>query len=432
MSSPRVVAAAAGADRTLLTGGTTLALAMVVANVGNYTLNLVLARLLTPADFSDANLMVTLMLTLTAIALGLQLVAARFVGQNDAAGEHDAADRIAQRLRRWALGAGAVTGLLLAAPAASWQGTFHTASPWPFVILGLGMPCYLVQSVGRGVMQGRLQFRPLAVTFVVEMVARVGLGILLVAVGAGVEGATAALTASFVATFLSVRVLGGHRRAPQGAEPDLAALRAYAVPVSVLLLGQIIANNSDVLVAKGFLPPTEAGVYSAVALVGRAVFFLSWSVATVVFPAVARRHASGDETRSLLRGGVLAVLGIGLACTIGALVVGGPVLGVVLGPTYGGLSVRLASYAAMTTLFAVANLVASHDLSRGRHRSSWLLVGGSVLQVGLLLLWHAGIGELIAAQCVAMATLVGALCVPSILHDRIRGSRPGTREAVVR
>ncbi|MGL1553629.1 hypothetical protein ACSTHM_23635, partial [Vibrio parahaemolyticus] len=59
---------------------------------------------------------------------------------------------------------------------------------------------------------------------------------------------------------------------------DPREVRAYVGMVSILLVGQIIANNSDILVSKAVFAPADAGVYAAVALVGRAVFFLAWSV----------------------------------------------------------------------------------------------------------------------------------------------------------
>ena len=409
------IGAGSAGTKSLVGGGTYLAVAMIVANVGNYALNLFLGRVLTPAEFSDANLMVTLMLTLTSIALGLQLVAARFVGMYDEAGRPEKSERLARTLRVYALGAGLVTGLALAAGSGFWSELFQTASFWPFVVLGAGMPFYLVQSVGRGVMQGRLRFRELAVSFVVEMIVRLGAGVVLVALGFGVNGATVALTLSFVATWLTVKLLArvGPALAGSAPAPDV---RAYAALVAVLLIGQIIANNSDVLVAKAFFTPDAADIYAAIALVGRAVFFLAWSVATVVFPVVARRHASGGDTGSLLTGGIAAVAAIGAACTLGALWLGGPILGVILGPDYGGLSIPLAAYAGMTTLFAVANLIASHELSQGHNTQSWLLLGASVLQLGLLLIWHESTAQLILVQFVAMAALLLVMAARRVLR----------------
>ena len=103
------------------------------------------------------------------------------------------------------------------------------------------------QAVGRGVMQGRLGFKPLAATFVVEMVVRVSVGVTLVALGFGVIGATIGLTVSFLAVWIHVRLL---ERSKGGAPLDAQSVRSiitYASPVGVLLLGQIVINNGDVV-----------------------------------------------------------------------------------------------------------------------------------------------------------------------------------------
>ena len=65
--------------RALLGGGSLLALAMMVANGGNYGLNLFLGRWLAPAQFADANLMVTIMFVMMALAVALQITTARAV-----------------------------------------------------------------------------------------------------------------------------------------------------------------------------------------------------------------------------------------------------------------------------------------------------------------------------------------------------------------
>ncbi|OLF07069.1 MATE family efflux transporter [Actinophytocola xanthii] len=393
-----------------------LAVAMLVANAGNYLLSLFLGRVLTPAEFSDANLMVTTLFTLTSVALCLQLVAVRFISRSDELGFPGDSDLLARRLRRVALVSGVIASLVLAFGAPWWSTIFQTASSWPFVILGAGVPFWLVQAVERGVLQARLMFAPLALSFVVEAVTRVGLGVLIVSLGGGVSGATVALSASFVVTYAVVRVASRSRSDRTGAGISPSEVRAYAGLVSVLLIGQIIVNNSDIFVAKAFLTPTEAGIYAAVALVGRAVFFLAWSVATVVFPVASRRHAAGHGSLAVVRKAILTVVGIGAACAVGALWVGGTVLASVLGPAYAGLSVPMAAYAAMTTLFAVGNLVASYRLSQSRVTESWLLLSASLLQLALLLIWHRNMAELIAVQSIAMAVLVGVLGARALAH----------------
>lgn len=400
-----------------------LAVAMTAANAGNYLLNLVLGRWLTPAEFADANLMVTLMLLVTAIAVALQLISARFASIHQARGTDERAEAVAARLRRVALISGFGLLILLAAPARWWADVFNTESAWPFVILAAGMPCYLLQAVGRGLLQGRLRFGSLAMTFVLEMVVRLFAGLGLVAAGLGVEGATLGLTLSFIATWLIVRRAQPSAAAAPMAVDEILSLRTYALPVIVLLIGQIVINNGDVLVVKAFFPSERAGVYSAIALIGRAVFFLSWSAVTTLFPAVAQRDESGQGTNDLLLVGVGVVAG---ACAVmtGAIAIGGDRFFTgMFGPEYAGVQHLLVQYAIATSMFAVANLVVTFHLSAGRSLESRLLVAAAVIQTVLLLANHATLAAVLVDQVIAMGILLAAVAASTL------AIRPATQVA---
>lgn len=405
--------------RAIASGGAILGIAMIAANGGNYLLNVFLGRWLTPAEFADANLMVTIMLLATAVAVSLQLIGARFTSvlETERADGGDVDASIAG-LRVWlerrALIGGVLLALVLAGGADWWREFFNSADALPFVVLGLGMPFYFIQAVGRGELQGRLSFGSLAATFVVEMLVRVIAGTVLVALGLGVLGATIGLTASFVAVWAHVRFLVNRNRkvgSPQStiSTDVVRSVTAYAGPIAILLAGQIIVNNGDVLVAKRFLDPETAGIYAAIALVGRAVFFLSWSVATTLFPVSAKQSAGGATSNKLLNRAIVVVAALGVCFVVGARLAGGFVLGRVFGPEYGDISSPLAWYAFATSMFAIANLIASHHLAGDRVRESIVLVLGGVVQTLLLFFGRGSIDGLITAQVVAMALLLFAV-----------------------
>lgn len=418
--------AAAVAERTggkaVLAGGTMLALATMAAAAGNYVLNVLLGRWLGAADFSDVNLMVTLMLLVTAIAISVQLVASRFAGQLHVDGADDEADRLA----RWLEAKAVLVGLLLAAVlclgAPWWSTFFRTSSAWPFAILGVGMPFYLAQGVGRGMLQGRLRFRPLALTYVVEMVVRLSASLLLVVAGFGVSGATAGLSLSFVATWLAVRRAEG-RRAPGSAPVEhLGPVFAYIGPVAILLAGQIVINNGDVLIVKRFFEPEVAGAYAGVALIGRAVFFLSWSIVTTIFPASTQREHAGSSSAGLVLIGAGAIAAIGAGSVAAAVIGGEAALGAVFGDEYVAVASYLPWYAFATSMFALANLLASYDLSIGRSTGPLLLIVGAVLQTALLLALSAEVAGIIWAQVISMTALT-LLCL-TVVGPRALGLRP--------
>ena len=62
----------------------------------------------------------------------------------------------------------------------------------------------------------------------------------------------------------------------------------------------MIINNLDIILVKHFFPPIEAGVYAAVALVGRVVYMLSWSVVSSMFPFSAGVRSEERDGRAVL------------------------------------------------------------------------------------------------------------------------------------
>ncbi len=390
-------------------GAAVLTATMFVANAGNYGINVVLGRWLTPAQFADATLIVTLMLVATAFAISLQLIAAKLTSDSD--------DDAIRWLNSRALMASLVgaAALVLAAPAL--RSFFHTASATPFIILAFGLPFYAMQAVGRGVLQGRMAFGALAKTFGIEVFVRALISVVLVVLRFGVLGATAGLTVSFVVTWFAVREHTGI--ALRGNRTARKRVTTIARPVALLLAAQVIINNEDVLFAKRYLPSIEAGKYSAIALIGRGVFFASWAVATAVFPAAAARTKPVGHGDRLLFGALFAVSAIGTAACVGAITMGNVAMGNVFGNVYRGLSAPLALYAVLTTLFAAANLFATYHLSMNDSVPSLMLLLGAGVQTALLIGSHETIAQFVNAQLLAMSTLAAFIVALHCVNPRI-------------
>src|SRR5206468_10254822 len=70
-----------------------------------------------------------------------------------------------------------------------------------------------------------------------------------------------------------------------------------AVQAIVFFAGQVLISNTDILLVKHFFAPDAAGLYCAIALVGRVVYFASWMVVSAMFPisAGATREESGKN-----------------------------------------------------------------------------------------------------------------------------------------
>lgn len=402
----------------LLSGSLIMLISTTVVNAGNYLYNLILGRWLGPADFSDLSLIVTLMLMVTFITVTLQMTAAKFAAAYSADGDDNLSVALRQWLGKWAWGLGCVLGLLLALGAPLWQSFFRTSSPWPFVILGVGVPIYFAQGVDRGVLQGEIKFNQLAISYQAEMWARLVFGLILVALGFSVGGATVGITLSFIATWIVARAAlrKNHEVVPTTAQPELPseqrhAVAAFAWPVIIANVSQILINNSDILIVKRFFEAEEAGRYAALALIGRIVFFATWSVVVTLFPIVAQRHQKGEPHRQLLWAGLGMVAAASLVIVAFTVFVPEWIVNVLFGEAYLSVAPLLWLYAIATMLYSLANVVINYRLSADSQFGTYLAVVGGLAQVIGLWIFHASLRQVVIAQIIIMSGLLIALLI---------------------
>ena len=393
------------AARRHLSGALVLTATMLAVSGSNYLLNLVLARFLSPAEFGDANLAINLVLIAAAAAATLQLLSARSGAIDD-----PAAVATRRRLTRGAWIIGGIAGAGMTFGSFYLADTFSTSTPLVFVLIGIGLPIYLTQAVFRGALQGDLRLGRLAVSYAVEAAVRVAISLGALALGYGVTGAAAAISVSFVASALIAR----HRVAvPVDDRHAVAApsgLAALSLSATALLVGQVVIANGDVVLAKAVMAPETAGTYAAAAVIGRGLFFLSWAVVHSTFPVVARAENAADRRPAAVRA-LAMVMTMCAAAVIGLAVLGDRIAPLLLGDAFADAADILVPYAVATTLFAVANLVASLDLAAGRWRAPGALLIGAGLQTLLLISFGSTPMSMTLAQVVAMALtalLVGA------------------------
>lgn len=411
----------------LLAGGTLLFLSSTLVNAGNYLFNLILGRWLGPAAFADLSLIVTILLVLSFATTTLATLAARFSAIRVA--ERDEAGIAAVRswLGRQALLIGVGFGLLMIAGSGLLSAFFHTESAWPFVIMGAGIPLFFLQGVDRGVLQGRTRFVSLAASYQAEMWTRLLGGVALVGAGLAVNGAVGAIALSFAATWLIARRgLTDLPAATRLSRADRAALIAFAGPVIAGLIGQILINNSDVLIIKHYFNPEDAGLYAALALVGRIVFFATWSVVMVTFPVVAQKHERGEPHAHLLWMSVGIVLVVAGGVT--AVMAAAPelVVRVLFGSDFLPIADLLWLYALATGLYALANVAINYQLSTGRGAGSIFALAAGLSQVAGLMLFHDTMRTAVVVQITIMAALAISVFAWTLAgRDESRGTAAG-------
>ncbi len=391
------------------TGGVTMLVGSVLVSLANFGYNIGVARLLGPSNFSETAACVTLLMIASCINLASQLVTAKLIAKTRVPGERAAVYRLLLR-RAW------LVGFALAAffvGASNWIATYlRMPSPTLVVLLGLGMLFYIPLGVRRGGMQGTCQFLRLSLNLAAEAFVKLSAAMILVAGGTGVMGAVGAISFSVFAAFLLPAGDRALRQTPARYQPGSFLESMQAI---IFFVGQVIISNIDILMVKHYFPPDEAGLYAAVALVGRLLYFATWSVTSAMFP-ISAGSAAENESRRVLVIPLLFTTGISTACVVFLASFPGLVIRTLFGSGFhraGQVAEQLlAMNAVATAVYAVCVVLITYEMSRKIANTGWLQLVVSFLVVVFISIFHSSLMQVIVVQQVLRGLLLMAVAVP--------------------
>ena len=406
----------------------------------NLLYNILIARMLGPASFGHASALYTLLMLMAAITFSFQIITSKFIARNSEILVQ--AQIYASMLRRaWQIGLG--IAIVLAFGSAYLKSYFNLPEQRDLVLLAIATGVYIPLGVCRGRMQGCCNFRDLAINVVVEVVVKFGAALLFLHFGLGVTGVMTAVLLSIVAAYIAGAPPIQYR--VSGLTRTLRKIAPFGEGMQVVLyfIGQVILSNLDILLVKHFFPPPEAGIYAAVALVGRVVFMLSWSVVSSMFP-VSASHTHRQVGQSLLYTAVLLVTTVNCAFiaavalapkTLWTMLLGKPFLLAVAS-----FSALLTQYAAMTGIYCIAVVVMMYEISRRTSTAAWSQLGASILLAVAIWRYHGSLSQVILVQVFVMCGLLVVVTIPLFreqdesvpsLWEPLRLLRPVPEEEVV-
>ena len=266
-------------------------------------------------------------------------------------------------------------------------------------------------------MQGTCNFPRLTWTFIIEALAKLITAVVLVEIGYGVLGAVGALSVSVVAAYYL----------PRFHMPGSSAARDHSVRASfregmqaiVFFVGQVIINNIDIVLVKHFFDADSAGMYAAVALVGRVLYFAAWSVVSAMFP-IAAAGDSKDTNDSV----VLVPLGFVTAISVSFILLmhlfPSFVIGTIFGARFHQVEAEplLSLYAAATGLYALSVVLMTYEMSRKIANTGWLQLIFSGVLVVAITIFHSTLREVVVVQIVLMAALLVLVAFPFLRRPR--------------
>jgi O-antigen/teichoic acid export membrane protein len=373
--------------------------------------NASVAWFLGPASFGHATAVYTLLILASAITLSFQIVSAKVVAKQ-ASLEGKCA--VYHRLHQRAWATGIAVGLLLFLFRNTVAAYLNLPDPVLVTLLALSITFYIPLGARRGFIQGACSFRRFSLNLMLEGSLRLAGSVAFMVAGYGVVAVIAANAGAVIVAYLFA-----HPKPWAKIPADLHVTVAFGefLQAIVFFVGQVIISNCDILVVKHLFASKDAGIYSAVALVGRVVFYVCWAVVNTMFPIVAETNGRGKKHHGVLGTSLLLVLGIGLAMTVGTRIAPHAIWTTLFGADFAGinghsLSYLLSLYAAATTLYALGVVFVAYEMSYKIANTGWVQLAFAGLLIAGIYAYHTSLVQVIWVQIALKGILMSVVALP--------------------
>jgi O-antigen/teichoic acid export membrane protein len=384
---------------------------ILFVNGGNYLYNLLLGRILGPAEFSDAAILITFLLILSFVGMTFQIVSAKYAVLFD---EIKLAI-FTRMITKYALFTGIVIGIAILFFNQELQDIFHTKTASMFMIFGFGIPFYFMMSINRGLYQGKNVMNKLAFTYQTEMASRLLLTITAVLLLPTVPPSiivSIGIMVSFIFGLIpfqkkfitSLKITKSLEF--QSNLIDKKGIVTFFMLTAFYELTQIIINNSDIILVKHYFNNEQAGLYASLALIGRVVYFVAWMFVMLLLPKVIQLKKDGQETQPILMKYVAYIAVLSTIIVLITFIFPETVVHLMFGKAYLSIAFLLWKYALVTSIFAIANIFAYYFLSINQYIPVVISAVIGLTQIGLIIMFHNSLQQVVEMQLIAMIALL--------------------------
>jgi O-antigen/teichoic acid export membrane protein len=238
-----------------------------------------------------------------------------------------------------------------------------------------------------------------ATSVVAEAALKLGATVaILLLVWRDVNGAVFAIVAAALGGLLINTALSRFLPRPRGPVAPISHPYRYSLLTLASLTLLALMLSVDVLAAKRYLDPDTAGLYAAVSLSGKIVFFATSALSLVLFPWFSSRRERGLDAKAGLQGGLGLIAGISVVLVATYFLVPELVVRPLFGSEYLSIDGYLGWMAIAFAFYAIAYMSATYLLSQASLFGAYVLAFALAAQLAGLYALHGSITQIIAVQ----------------------------------
>lgn len=394
-----------------------------LANAGGYLFHLLMGRMLGPSDYGVLVSLISLLYLISVATTTIETVVVRYVSSCRARGTQEAILPLFLFFYKIFLPASFcifIFFICLNTPIANFLNISSSAAKTALIIVGFNLLDKLVTPVNSGITRGLQNFSFLSLNSVLNIIFRLTIGVILVSLGFSVLGAILGFViADFLTYFISfypIRSIFKYRN--KSAKIQIRRSELLIFPIFLTTLGLTSLYSTDILLVKHFFEPDQAGIYGAVASLGKIVVFASGVIPSVLMPLSTEKHERGEKNSRILLQSLLLVSLMSFCITSVYFLFPDLMISSLYGNSYLSASKYLGQFAIFISLYSVINLLAFYFLSIKQKLPSLLIMFSAILQIIIIAIFHQSISQVINISIIISALLAGALLLYYFQNDK--------------
>lgn len=399
----------------LISGSTIILVGSMAANILSYFFNLAMGRFLLPSDYGILISLVSIFNIFSVFSITISTVFTKFSAMFVAQKKEQLIGFLFISGTKWV---GIISFLIVSLIIIfSFQisGFLNINSPIFVDLIALSLFFSYLWSVGYGILQGILKFAYISYMNIFISFAKLIIGLILVVLGFKVMGAVSAiLLATVISCILVLFPLYKFLRMSTNKNFPFKNLRsklsAYAIPVFLSNIGITAFVTIDIILVKHYFDSTIAGQYAAISTIGRSIFFVIAPIGLVLFPLIAQKK---EKKESLSGTVLLSLILVAIPSMLLSLIyfVFPDFVRSIFYPLneYSVVSKYLGQFSIFILFYVFSYLLSIIYLSIGKIWACAFTIGGSILEIILISLFHKDITQVINVMIISSFLLLISL-----------------------
>lgn len=338
----------------------------MVANIGSYLYHLIVGRILGPVGYGELSSLISLLYIAGVPTNMLQTVLVKYFSICEARNaDGQAKDLFIRTTKFTILLLGIVgVGVFLIAPHIA---QFLQLHRWSMIVWVYGIFFVSTLSIiSASVFQGYQRFIWYSIFLIVGIALK-----LILSIPLAYQGVEWTLIAFFISLCLTYAIILFPIRFLLKSKIERMDITKrdtifYAIPTLLTILGFTSLYSADVVLVKHYFSADVAGVYAALSVLGKIIFYASSAVIIVMFPKISKRYEKHEQTEPLVRISFFTVTGLSLCITGIYFFFPVFVTHLLFGTAYNGLIPYIGLFGVFITFFSMGNLLAMVCLAIGK------------------------------------------------------------------